>query len=979
MNKTYTIQDIQLAYRKLKSYFYYDNTSLHIREALAKFEGAGNIEDKLRELLKIINAKNPIKTKGFQFFLDKISILVLPKSYESDKLSGQDEFILSNRIPSLQFKLDRINYFIDAPIQIHIISALWIMKEGFHLQKHFDKNNYGYKIAINENGEINSGLRLFEKYFEQYQNWRDRSISAAKDLLKKDQDAVIVQMDVKEYFHNVELDFLKIKEEILNEGCDKPLKLTDLLKKINQTYSEKLQEEEKTFKINKDKPRLPIGLLSSGVLSNWYLKNLDDKIVKNLAPVFYGRYVDDIVVVLANIKLEDENSPFQSFVKKYFIKNEILKEAKKDYQICLEKTNLFIQKKKFSILEFSHEESLAAINNFVVKLKENSSIFWMLPEDEEDSKDFDESANDLIYGDTINKLRSLNEIIPSKFGASVFLAKKILSSLLADESPTPKTDQQILSFFRGKYALEFYHLWEKVITYFVINGKKNQFWKFYKTCCNAINTLICGEYNKKSGKIKYYLKNHLKQSIAMAIALKPSFLLEEGGLSKKFKKYKDGIDIKEIQKLTNAFRKSNLIRHNYITMPLLNYTEYSLQFDSPYYKPLLIENEVRFLNSIKKEDLEIHFDAYKYSPRHIHLFETNIHAFYLFLLKSSNGENFNKALLEEVLGMSFDNFYRLNYDFRKDLDDNFKAILKKQFFSIVDGENNYAKIKIGDDSNRSQNISVAVANHCVNKANIELSIKNKSKVTSIKKENLIRILNQSEEEKADFLILPEISIPFKWLIRLSDESRRKQRAFITGIEHFSIKKTCYNFMVTVLPIKIGEQVESIIIPRLKNHYSPDEELLIKGIRYKVPESKDFYYHLFKWKGISFVCFNCFELADVEHRALFKGKVDIIFASEYNKDWKYFSNIAESITRDVHCYYVQSNTSDIGDSRIIQPTESNRKDILRLKGGVKSSALVGLLDIQKLRAFQEKEFFLQKELKTFKPTPPSFNKDGVNDR
>jgi len=855
------------------------------------------------------------------------------------------------------------------------------LKEGFHLQKHFDKNNYGYKVALNDSDEINAGLRLFEKYFEQYQNWRDNSINAAKDLLKKGQDAIIVQMDVKEYFHNVQLDFSKIEKEILNEGSSKPLKLTNLLRAIYKTYGEKLQEEHKGFNINLDTPPLPIGLLSSGVIGNWYLKDLDDKIVKNLAPVFYGRYVDDIVVVLANIKLEDENSPFLSFVEKYFIKTQILKEGKEGFQISLDEKPLIIQKKKFSILEFSHEESLAAINNFVVKLKENSSIFWMLPEDDKDSEDFDESANDLIYGDTINKLRSLNEIIPSKFGASVFLAKKILSSLLADESPTPKTDQQILSFFRGKYALEFRHLWEKVVTYFVINGKKNQFWKFYKTSCNAINSLMPGDHKKNIKKIKYNLKRHLEQSISMAIALKPSFLLEESGLSKKFKKYNEGVDIGNIEEITIAFRKANLIRHNYITMPLLNYTHYSLQFNSPYYKPLLIDNSVNFLNSLVDEtDLEIDFEAFKYSPRHIHLFEANIHAFYLFLLKTSNSKssNFNKELLNEVLNKSFYNFYRLNYEQRADLDDMFESNLKDQFFKIVENEN-YAKINVGGDISKYKNISVAVANHCLNAADIELSIKNKSKVTDIKKQNLIRILNQSEEEKADFLILPEITIPFKWLIRLSDESRRKQRAFISGIEHFSIKKVCYNFMVTVLPIKIGEQVESIIIPRLKNHYSPDEELLIKGIRYKLPESDNFYYHLYKWKGISFVCFNCFELADVEHRALFKSKVDIIFASEYNKDWKYFSNIAESITRDIHCYYVQSNTSDIGDSRIIQPTESNRKDILRLKGGVKSSAIVGLLDIKKLREFQEKEFYLQKEIKTFKPTPPSFYKDGINGR
>jgi len=80
MNNTYSLQDIQLAYQKLKSYFYYDNTSLHIRESLAKFESSGDIDEKFKRLSKIINSRKPITNKRFKSILERISILVLPKS-----------------------------------------------------------------------------------------------------------------------------------------------------------------------------------------------------------------------------------------------------------------------------------------------------------------------------------------------------------------------------------------------------------------------------------------------------------------------------------------------------------------------------------------------------------------------------------------------------------------------------------------------------------------------------------------------------------------------------------------------------------------------------------------------------------------------------------------------------------------------------------------------------------------------------------
>ena len=121
-----------------------------------------------------------------------------------------------------------------------------------------------------------------------------------------------------------------------------------------------------------------------------------------------------------------------------------------------------------------------------------------------------------------------------------------------------------------------------------------------------------------------------------------------------------------------------------------------------------------------------------------------------------------------------------------------------------------------------------------------------------------------------------------------------------------------------------------------------------------------------------------ELADIDHRALFKSKVDLLFASEYNQDINYFSNIVETVTRDVHCYFVQANSSDFGDSRITAPSKTETKDILRLKGGENSVVLLGNVNIKKLREFQKNRVSGQ-DTKIFKNTPPDFDHDNVENR
>ena len=104
-----------------------------------------------------------------------------------------------------------------------------------------------------------------------------------------------------------------------------------------------------------------------------------------------------------------------------------------------------------------------------------------------------------------------------------------------------------------------------------------------------------------------------------------------------------------------------------------------------------------------------------------------------------------------------------------------------------------------------------------------------------------------------------------------------------------------------------------------------------------------------------------------------------FAIEWNKDIHYFSNIIESLSRDLHCYCIQVNSSDYGDSRIVKPARTEEKDIIQTKGGENSTVLIGEIDIKLLRDFQMKQGALQAQDKSFKTTPPDFDRMFVKKR
>ena len=103
--------------------------------------------------------------------------------------------------------------------------------------------------------------------------------------------------------------------------------------------------------------------------------------------------------------------------------------------------------------------------------------------------------------------------------------------------------------------------------------------------------------------------------------------------------------------------------------------------------------------------------------------------------------------------------------------------------------------------------------------------------------------------------------------------------------------------------------------------------------------------------------------------------DMIVAVESNRDVNYFGNIVESLARDLHCYFVQVNTSQYGDSRITQPTKREEQNLISVKGGLNQSLLIGEIDIQALREFQIKNYDLQKN-GIFKPTPPGMDASVV---
>lgn len=329
----YSYEDLLEAYKKLKTYIYYDSSNLLMRSALAEFET--DLSDRNDFLERFLESREFAKKygveneKGIETFdlklkilvnalnqyhkmpeyidtqLSRIKVRILPKKIND--ITKLDKSIISNVRSLKEYNAERFTAFIEAPLEIHILSVLWIIKSGAKLDSNLSKYCYGNRLILNKKrNAIVQGSALFKPYVRQYQKWRDTAIKIAKSALDEEQNVSILNLDIKDFFYSCRIPLSSITSY--------PHPETKRFASINNLYTvfgkihlhfqnillkSKIPYDFSAEVSDSSNPKvvLPIGLLSSFVLANAHLSEFDSTILKSVKPLYYGRYVDDIILV----------------------------------------------------------------------------------------------------------------------------------------------------------------------------------------------------------------------------------------------------------------------------------------------------------------------------------------------------------------------------------------------------------------------------------------------------------------------------------------------------------------------------------------------------------------------------------------------------------------------------------------------------------------------------------------------------------
>lgn len=966
-----SLEDIESAYLRLKRSIYYENNVLlHLKMKLVEFENEKEfLNPKKREAffkdfkenLDIFDLKKTSKYFNELFSKIKYKKVIKKLNEKIDKNiykiieenSGNEDLydILEKKIKNdLNQNKISYNYFIDCPIELHIISVLWIMKIGYKLDLQLDREkniySYGYRLDMEKDNEYNltntiKEKSIFKRYPEQYQKWKNNGIKEVKHILEKNENAVIINLDLKKFYYHVNNKILKNKIKEIDKNILN-LYLTKIILKINEVYAQKLIKEilkNKEFKDIKKEDILPIGLYSSAILANIYLKDLDDIILKETSPNYYGRYVDDLFLVFTEYNIEKTKNKKTYIIEK--LKN-ILNSKLLDEIGVFFNENMLLTSTKQKLFILEKDKGKKELLEIEESILERASTFAFLPNEREIEKLYKK----ISIGNEEDEKNKKHDV-------SVYLAKLLMAfSNLEDEENLfelkNKLDE-ILLFFDEDNLIKYYMYYEKIFLLLIIAEDIGKIKKFYIRVIN---------YFKKINEVSN-IEEYLLNSFCFAISLNPILI----------NRLKLDVDKGIIKERVKKIIKSNLFKDNLKNISLLNYTKFTDDeiFNFNFFK----DNNFKI-----KENIELDDEKLILSPRFIHFSEFN--NFYLKrdIISFYKNENFNfyKDSLEK---------FKLNY--KRNLENDIESdkifsknitfltkIDKLKFYKIISDKNeNYKKIKIGVASLKI-------------KENLKRNLTN-GKIALLKKEEITEILNLAKINKVDILVFPEVSISYHWLGFLNRFSRENQILITGGLRHIfdseipynnETPRYVFNFLFTILPFEKSKSKMSFMTLRLKNHYSPEEEKVINSKFYMIPTFKSKKYDIFSWKGLCFSNINCFELTDIEARSSFKNYIDLLIASVYNKDTYYFKNILESTCRDLHVFVAQSNTSIYGDCEILQPTNKDNMIMACIKGSQNNNLLIEEINIESLRDFQLQDYKLQKEENTYKITPPNINKDIV---
>lgn len=1004
----FTLKDIGMAYRKAKVDIYYSNDA----RPLDILEYEENLEENLRNLLERLNGKNQdwisaasylgeysLIPKGIDISSEHVPdggsksdslIVASPKIEWERKVVGQDSIN-----PVANFRL-----ISRCSIDLHVISALWIGLVGSKLDSSLEDSAYGNRLRRTQDNKFNwFSAGSFQPYQQPYRQWQDNGLNAMVAGLDAKKPVVAITADAKAFFHQLDASFL-IDEDFLAVALKD--KLTRDQRKLHEIFVMSLLawRDYVANNIGHEMCGLPVALPASGVVANLALIELDRIIDAEIKPLYYGRYVDDIILVMEGgeelstvrnvwkwiavrsgkkLNISSSNTPTVEYVASYLSQSKILFDNSKNKVFLLEGSTgrVLVESIRQAVQERASE--WRALSSFP---GEKSAVATSI---------VDAAQAD---GDLADSLRKTEKLSASRSGFA--LKVRDFEAYSRDLNPDSWIGHRTAFFETVRDHVmvppRFFELaqyFPRVLRLAIGCGDWNDVkslidalydvYEKVRSDCQIVLAGLDGADLPQQRVLEVWggaLKQMLIESLATTVS-EPLDSTLRNEIEKKLKLF-PGTDA-HVWPSKRLYRKlflSDLAATAFRTLivpqefsadrsgPINGSAKWPIQSGSLLFSELTeaIGNLAEEIGK-RRPDLKA-YGAHSLASATGLLFPTRpLGVSELFALTRvlNDSERFSASTGLDSWLLGTRGFTAKSWVSKPD--------------SHSDGEGPQVKLPYSELEKSDGKVRVAIGAVKTERSSLDSAIQATPDLSLSRYNDLVNVINDVIRLRTDrphYLVLPELSVPAPWYLRFADKLAASGISLIAGVEylHPNVGEVRNQVWASLVHEGLGFRTNAIY-RQDKMVPAPGEEsnLHNQASLRLVPEKDWSRPPIIEHGDFKFSILVCYELTNIEHRAALRGRIDALFVPEWNTDLHTFDALVESSAIDIHAYIVQVNNRTYGDSRIRAPYAKEwERDVVRVRGGMHDHFVVGEINVHGLRLFQSQS---RVPGGVYKPLPDGF--------
>ena len=864
---------------------------------------------------------------------------------------------------------------------------------------------------------------------------RSDGLKAIRDELEKDRDVIAVSLDLKSYYHFIDpmaSSGTAFLEALDLELTDQDRAFTEQLASFLSAWAEGAEKFGQSVGGKKAKISggLVIGLTCSRVISNALLHRWDKLVLEKLAPIHYGRYVDDMFLVLRDTGTITNSQDLLNMVQSRMGESYISQNAKNDKVWEIKQgsdiqgqTRISLQSDKQKLFVLQGRAGLDLLDSIEKEIYELSSEHRLMPSP--DQLEHSTAAKVLSaagsVGENADTLRRADGLTIRRLGWSLQL--RHVETLARDLPPNQWKEQREEFYqFAHNHILRADNLFAhftylpRLLGFAISMNEWEQAEQIAVKSYRAIDTLASEvgrgktvRINGCDAKVLKDLWGYIKGTLTWlfidaATRYHDPRKLFLGERSRKKKRLADlflnqivatltdfealldlRFDVADFEKKAPLVASADLAKEAYkYILNSQSAEELVGKRDTKKEKQIL-----KLLGNAELLDVEI-FEQFINSTRKTRLGKVtrgqkknDSYLPYLFPTRPLSPAEISE-LAPECVGLPPASGKAPAFS---------PAVTWAKYTQVLRGvwikptllaaeqdtSDKKAKrrkkyLKIGTDS--KDKVVVALTNLRTEDSDWAATACNKPNLSRKRYQKISKLVNDvlKLNPRPDYALFPELSIPLRWLNSIAARLSAAGISLIAGTEyrHSEGNKILSEAALVLADNRLGYPTfVKIWQPKLEPAVGEDKDLTVKfGKEWDLSKKspKPIYIH----NGVNFGVMVCSELQNSKARIRFQGAVDALMVLSWNRDLDTFASLIESAALDVHAYTILVNNRKYGDSRVRSPAkESFLRDIARLRGGDNDFVVAATLDIAALRAFQSRAKRWPEEGDKFKPVPEGF--------